>query len=94
MVVKARQSGVVAICDCGTRQYIPTQSAVQTGLLYCPCGHIEKIGKDVFNKMQSRSVRAHLATKGIRHNALRPKIPESRSALFAKQLELNFVEIG
>ena len=63
MVISPRQSGVVAICDCGSKQFIPSDSAVKTGILYCPCGHLEKVGKEVINRIMDRSLRAHIAKK-------------------------------
>lgn len=63
MVLKPRQSGVVAICDCGSKQFIPSESAIRTGVLYCPCGHLEKVGMDVFNLIFQKSLKAHVSKK-------------------------------
>lgn len=65
MNIKARQTGIVATCDCGTKLYIPSESAIKTQHLCCPCGHIESIEKDVINKIQTRVIRAHLARQGL-----------------------------
>jgi hypothetical protein len=63
MVLKPRQSGIVAICDCGTKQFIPSESAIRTGILYCPCGHLEKIDHSVFSKIMARVFRSAVSEK-------------------------------
>lgn len=100
MVIKPRQSGVVAICDCGSKQFIPSESAIRTGVLYCPCGHLEKIGMDVFNLIFQKSLNAHVSKKTGR--LLRPTgNGEERGRNFRddqrgvrKQIELDFVPIA
>jgi len=63
MVVKPRQTGVVAICECGSKQFIPSESAIRSGVLYCPCGHLEKLEMSVFNRIFEKSLRAHVSKK-------------------------------
>jgi len=70
MVLKPRQSGVVAICDCGSKFFIPSESAIRTGILYCPCGELEKIEMSVFNKIMQKTFNAFVAKKSGR--PLRP----------------------
>lgn len=65
MVINPRQTGVVATCDCGSKQFIPSESAIRTGILYCPCGHLEKIDMKVFNKIMVRTFRAEIAKKSV-----------------------------
>lgn len=100
MVLRPRQSGVVAICDCGSKQFIPSESAIRTGVLYCPCGHLEKVGMDVFNQIFQRSLNAHVSKKTGR--LLRPtgqreergRNLRSDQAGIRKQVELNFVPLA
>lgn len=63
MVIKPRQSGVVAICDCGSKQFIPSESAIRSGVLYCPCGHLEKVEISVFNKIMQKALNAYVSKK-------------------------------
>lgn len=77
MVLKPRQSGVVAICDCGSKQFIPSESAVRTGILYCPCGELEKIDMKVFNQIMARNLRSHIAKKS--GQLYRPPASEERT---------------
>jgi hypothetical protein len=87
MVLKPRQSGIVAICDCGTKQFIPSESAIRTGLLYCPCGHLEKIDMKVFNQIMCRHLKARLPKKAER--LYRPLAREERT-----QIQILFEPIG
>ena len=63
MVINPRQSGVVAICECGSKQFIPSESAIRTGILYCPCGHLEKLDMKVFNKIMAMNFRYEIWKK-------------------------------
>lgn len=74
MVIKPRQSGVLAICECGSKQYIPSESAIRTGVLYCPCGHLEKVELSVFNRIFEKSLSSFVAKK-----AGRPMRPTGKS---------------
>lgn len=76
MVIKPRQTGIVAICACGTKQFIPSESAIKTGILYCPCGHLEKIEKKTVNSVMNRNLRAYLSKKSGR--LYRPPAREER----------------
>lgn len=60
---KARDTGVYASCDCGSRMFIPTESALKNRIVFCPCGEIEKVGKQVLNSLTTRGIRSHLAKK-------------------------------
>ena len=86
MVLKPRQSGVVAICDCGSKQFIPSESAIRTGILYCPCGHLEKIDMKVFNQIMCRHLRAFFPKKV--GQLYRPPAREER------QTRIDFEPIG
>jgi hypothetical protein len=79
MVIKPRQSGVVAICDCGSKQFIPSTSAIKTGILYCPCGHLEKVDADALNQITARSLRAHLSQRNGK--TYRPPVVPKKSPL-------------
>ena len=100
MVIKARQKGVVAICECGSKQFIPSESAIRTGILYCPCGQIEKIEMSVFNKIMQRTLNSYVSKKTGR--SLRPtgnseergRNFRSDQAGIRKQVELNFVPLS
>ena len=46
--------------------FIPSESAVQSRALFCPCGEIERIGKEVINQVMSRQLRSHVAKKSGR----------------------------
>jgi len=100
MVLKPRQSGVVAICDCGSKQFIPSESAIRTGILYCPCGEIEKVGMDVFNKIMQRTLNSYVSKKTGRLLRSTGKTEErgrncrSDQAGIRKQVELNFVPLS
>lgn len=74
MVLKPRQSGVVAICDCGSKFFIPSESAIRTGIVYCPCGELEKIDIKVFNKIMQKTLNAFVAK-----NSGRPMRPTGKS---------------
>jgi hypothetical protein len=100
MVIKPRQTGVIAICDCGSKQFIPSESAIRTGILYCPCGQLEKIDMSVFNEIFKKSLRSHLWKKTGR--PLRPagssgergrNYRHSQGGI-RKQVELDFVPIS
>ena len=100
MVLKPRQSGVVAICDCGSKQFIPSESAIRTGILYCPCGQIEKIEMSVFNKIMQRTLNSFVSKKTGRPLRSTGKSEErsrnfrSDQAEIRKQVELNFVPLA
>jgi len=100
MVIKPRQSGVVAICDCGSKQFIPSESAIRTGILYCPCGQIEKVGMDVFNKIFSIKIHSHASKKtGQTFRPTGQREEKGRSyrsdqAGIRKQVEMNFVPLS
>lgn len=64
MVLKPRQSGIVAVCNCGSKQFIPSESAIRTGILYCPCGHLEKVDMKVFNQIMARCFRSETKKRG------------------------------
>ena len=100
MVLKPRQTGIVAICDCGSKQFIPSESAIRTGILYCPCGEIEKVGMDVFNRIMQKTFNSYVSKKTGRpirstgNSEERGRNCRSDQAGIRKQVELNFVPIS
>jgi len=84
MVINPRQSGVVAICECGSKQFIPSESAIRTGILYCPCGHLEKFDMKVFNKIMSKTFRAEVWKK-----TGRPRRPAGSSEEGGRNIRLD-----
>lgn len=100
MVIKPRQSGLVATCSCGSKQFIPSESAIRTGILYCPCGELEKIDMGVFNKIMQRTLNSYVSKKTGR--LLKPTGQrEERSRNFRsdqagvrRQIELDFVPLA
>lgn len=99
MVLKPRQSGVVAICDCGSKFFIPSESAIRTGILYCPCGELEKIDMSVFNKIMQKTLNAFVAKKSGRPFRSTGKEERGRNYRsdqtgIRKQVELNFVPLA
>ena len=58
MNVQARDKGVFATCDCGTRMLIPSESMIRSPYLICPCGEVHKTGDDVLNAVMARYFRS------------------------------------
>lgn len=100
MVINPRQSGVVAICECGSKQFIPSESAIRTGILYCPCGHLEKLDMKVFNQIMEKSLNSFAEKKSGRpfrptgKSEERGRILRSDQTGIRKQVELNFVPLA
>lgn len=100
MVISPRQTGIVATCSCGSKQFIPSESAIRTGILYCPCGELEKIDMGVFNKIMQRTLNSYVSKKTGR--ALRPtgqreergRNFRSDQAGVRRQIELDFVPLS
>jgi hypothetical protein len=44
--------------------FVPSESAVKNSVLFCPCGELEKIGKQVLNKVMARYFRAETKKRG------------------------------
>ena len=59
----ARDLGVYAKCECGSRMFIPSGSALNIPVIFCPCGEIQKLTKENFNSLMSRSLRSYVAKK-------------------------------
>lgn len=57
MNVQARDKGVFAICDCGSRLLIPSESMIRSPYLVCPCGEVQRIGDDVLDAVMARYFR-------------------------------------
>ena len=100
MVIKPRQTGIVATCSCGSKQFIPSESAIRTGILYCPCGELEKIDMGVFNKIMQRTLNTYVSKKT--GQALRPAgngVERGRNSRDAqrgvrRQVKLEFVPLA
>ena len=100
MVINPRQTGVVATCDCGSKFFIPSESAIRTGILYCPCGHLEKIDMKVFNKIMVKTFNAKISKESGR--VYRPSAKSEESDRYCrdgqrgirKQIELDFVPLA
>lgn len=56
-----RDFGIYAKCDCGSRMFIPTESALKNSVVFCPCGEITKVGNDLLNKATRRRIHSHVA---------------------------------
>lgn len=54
----ARDKGIFAVCDCGARMLIPSESMVRSPYLVCPCGEVEKIRDEALDAVMARYFRS------------------------------------
>jgi hypothetical protein len=73
--------------------FIPSVSAVRSPVLFCPCGEIERIGKEVMNLIMARQLRSHVSKKNGRLYRPAAKSEERRKKSLAGKLAAEFVEI-
>lgn len=59
-----RDTGVYVRCDCGSRMFVPSESAVKNSVLFCPCGELEKIGLKTLNAIMARCFRSETKKRG------------------------------
>jgi hypothetical protein len=76
MTIKPRQNGLIAICQCGAKQFLPAATIAKGNLLYCPCGHLHPITNKDLNAVTSRSIRGYIYAATGKHPKP-PRIPQS-----------------
>ena len=60
MKLTPRHDGLSARCKCGAIMQIPSASAQKFGLIWCPCGSLQPIGKKMFNQMMVLCLKANM----------------------------------
>ena len=90
----ARDTGIFVRCSCGSRMFIPSVSAVRSPVLFCPCGEIERIGKEVMNLVMARQLRSHISKNNGRLYRPAAKSEERTRTSIAKRIAEEFVEIS
>lgn len=89
----ARDTGIYVQCSCGSRMFIPSDSAVRSPALFCPCGEIERIGKEVINQVMARQLRSHISKKNGRLYRPAAKSEERKKKSLARKIADEFVEL-
>lgn len=88
-----RDTGLYVHCTCGSRMFIPSESATRSPVLLCPCGEVEKIGKEVLNQLMSRQLRSHVSKKNGRLYRPAAKSEERTRETVASRVADEFVEL-
>lgn len=90
-----RDTGLYVQCGCGSRMFIPSESATHSPVVFCPCGEVEKIGKEVLNQLTSRQLRSHIAKKNGRLYRPAAKSEErTREQSLKEKVHADFLELS
>lgn len=89
-----RDTGLYVQCGCGSRMFIPSESATHSPVVFCPCGEVEKIGKEVLNQLTSRQLRSHISKKNGRLYRPAAKSEERTKKTLATKVADEFVELS